>query len=118
VSGRCAFPVLGSQKVDLQNQSIIMGIVAPAGAGICNYQSVQLMDRETTQPITTTGGPFYFDSTGCTVNSGRMSDSQCSYIFFNVPPGVYYVRFLGGSVPDEREVVAIAGQVMFGYDIP
>ncbi|HLG18810.1 MAG TPA: hypothetical protein VI895_03200 [Bdellovibrionota bacterium] len=120
VSGRCRPAVLASQKVDLQNQSIVMGIVAPAGTGTCNIQSVELVDRETKQSVLSPGvnGPFYFDSNGCTVNSGRMADTECSYIFFNIPPGIYDVQYLGAGQPIEHEVVAIAGQVMFGYDIP
>ena len=119
--GKCPFPPLATQKVDRSSQSIILGTVAPGSTCAGTVSSVDLVDRNSGSSVLNiaSNGPYYFDSTGCAVATSSFRDSECNYVMFNIAPGDYRIKFLnGGSVVDQRDVIAIAGQVMYGYDIP
>ncbi len=97
------------------NTGIIVGIVAPSGGN--PFSRVSLVNRIDGK-TTTAKGPYYFnDSDTVVYPASGFQDQIGTYVFVNVPPGDYLVKFIG-TQQVEAEVIVIRDQVSFGYEIP
>ncbi len=102
------------------NRATILGQIEPSGLSGCQpITRVKLTGTSLETNLSLAEGPFYFDSNGL-LQPNQISDLECSYIFFNVPAGTYLLQFLDAflGVTSEHEVLALAGQVSFGYNVP
>ncbi|MCB1198708.1 MAG: hypothetical protein R3A45_13005 [Bdellovibrionota bacterium] len=101
---------------------IVAGVVAPTfGNGVVStggpVVSVRMVQKNEDIEISYMG-PYYFDSGGNLVDSGSCPDTECNYIFFDVPEGAYRFQQLGTGeqVLDEKDVVVLASQMTFGME--
>ncbi len=112
--------VFGGQDAQ---RGIILGQLSPFVDGCSPLRSVDLRvdDGSLSQP-SGDFGPIYLGDSGeiMPLGTSGFSDRECSYVFFNVPPGRYWVLFSEGtgSVVAQHKAISLAGKAAFGFNLP